>query len=101
MEFNITSSTLNSSYTYKDVIIVQGNFVKDATNDALTSIQGSCYRKTAAGEQGEYFGNFNGYPQSDGEIYYDLSQMKRSDSNLVWNAIDDIQAKIEGENSED
>lgn len=101
MEFNITSSTLNTSYTYKDVIIVQGNYVKDAVTGAITSIQGSCYRKTASGEQGEYFGNFNGYPQSDGEIFYDLSQMKRSDSNLVWNAIDDIQAEIEGENSED
>ena len=98
MEFNITSSTLNSSYNYKDVIIVQGNFVKDATTDALTSIQGSCYRKTASGEQGEYFGNFNGYPQSDGEIFYDLSQMKRSDSNLVWDAIDDIEAEIRGTN---
>lgn len=98
MEFNITSSTLNSSYNYKDVIIVQGNFVKDATNDALTSIQGSCYRKTAAGEQGDFFGSFNGYPQSDGEIYYDLSQMKRSDSNLVWDAIDDIEAKVLGTN---
>ena len=98
MEFNITSSTLNSSYNYKDVIIVQGNFVKDATTDAITSIQGSCYRKTAAGEQGDFFGTFNGYPQSDGEIYYDLSQMKRSDSNLVWDAIDDIEAEILGTN---
>jgi len=98
MEFNITSSTLNSSYNYKDVIIVQGNFVKDATTDAITSIQGSCYRKTAGGEQGDFFGTFNGYPQSDGEIYYDLSQMKRSDSNLVWNAIEDIEGEILGSN---
>lgn len=98
MEFIITSSTLNTSYNYKDVIIVQGNFVKDATTGDLTSINGSCYRKTAAGEMGDFFGSFNGYPQSDGEIYYDLSQMKRSDSNLVWNAIDDIEAQILGEN---
>ena len=98
MEFNITSSTLNSSYNYKDAIIVQGNFVKDATNETLQSINGSCYRKTAAGEMGDFFGSFNGYPQSDGEIYYDLSQMKRSDSNLVWDAIDDIEAEIIGTN---
>jgi hypothetical protein len=43
---------------------------------------------------GEYIGNFNGFPQSDGSINYDLSQMKRSDSNLVWDAIDDIEAQI-------
>lgn len=98
MEFNITSSTLNSSYIYKDVIIVQGNFGKDATTDTLTSIDGQCYRKTAAGEQGDYIGNFNGYPQSDGSISYDLSQMKRADNNLVWDAIDDIEAKVLGEN---
>lgn len=100
MEFIITSSTLNSSYNYEDVIIVQGNFVKDAIKDTLTSIEGQCYRKTAAGEQGDLFGHFNGYPQGD-EIVYDLSQMNRSDSNLVWDAIDDIEAKILGENSED
>ena len=100
MEFNITSSTLNSSYNYKDVIIVQGNFVKDATTGDLTSINGQCYRINASGQQGDYIGNFNGYPQSDGSISYDLSQMKRSDSNLVWDAIDDIEAKILGENEE-
>lgn len=94
MEFNITSSTLNTSYNYKDVIIVQGSFVKDATTGNLTSINGSCYRKNAQGEQGDYIGNFNGYPQADGEITYDLSQMKRSDSNLVWDAIDDIESQV-------
>ena len=94
MEFNIVSSTLNTSYNYKDVIIVQGSFVKDATTGNLTSINGQCYRKNAQGEQGDYIGNFNGYPQADGEITYDLSQMKRSDSNLVWDAIDDIESQV-------
>lgn len=94
MEFNIISSTLNTSYKYKDVIIVQGNFVKDAVSGKLTSINGQCYRKNAQGEQGDYIGNFNGYPQADGEITYDLSQMKRSDSNLVWDAIDDIESQV-------
>ena len=94
MEFNIISSTLNTSYKYKDVIIVQGNFVKDAVNGNLQSINGQCYRKNAQGEMGDYIGNFNGYPQPDGEITYDLSQMKRSDSNLVWDAIDDIESQV-------
>lgn len=94
MEFNITSSTLNTSYNYKDVIIVQGSYVKDAETQALQSINGSCYRKNAQGEMGDYIGNFNGYPNGDGEITYDLSQMKRADSNLVWDAIDAIEAEV-------
>lgn len=94
MEFNITSSTLNTSYDYKDVIIVQGSYIKDAVSDKLQSINGSCYRKNQDGTQGEYIGNFNGYPTADGELTYDLSQMKRSDSNLVWDAIDDIESQV-------
>lgn len=93
MEFNITSSTLNTSYDYKDVIIVQGSYIKDAVSDKLQSINGSCYRKNQDGTQGDYIGNFNGYPTADG-VSYDLSQMKRSDSNLVWDAIDDIESRV-------
>ena len=94
MEFNIISSTVDASYSYKDVIIVQGSIVKNAETLALQSISGNCYRKNAQGEMGDYIGNFNGYPNGDGEITYDLSQMKRSDSNLVWDAIDAIEAEI-------
>ena len=94
MEFNIISSTLNSSYKYKDVIIVQGNFVKDAVNGNLQSINGQCYRKNAQGEQGDLIGNFNGFRQPDGTITYDLSSMSRADSNLVWDAIDDIESQV-------
>ena len=93
MEFNINSSTLNSEYEYKNTgIIVQGSFVKNAVSGDLQSISGSCYRNNA-GQLGDYFGNFNGYPQGD-DITYDLSQMKRSDSNLVWDAIDDIESQV-------
>lgn len=94
MEFKITSSTLNSSYNYKDAIIVQGNFVKNAETGDLQSIQGTCYRKNEQGEMSQNFGWFNGTPNGDGEINYDLSAMSRTDSNLVWDAIDAIQAKI-------
>ena len=92
--FVINSQTLNAQYEYKDSsIIVQGNFVKDAANGTLQSIYGSCYRPNQEGGQGEFIGNFNGYPRN-GEIRYDLSEMTRSDSNLVWNAIDAIEAEI-------
>ena len=91
--FVIKSQTTNAQYEYKDEnIIVQGSFVKDAANGNLQSISGSCYRKDGD-EQGDYIGNFNGYPRN-GAIKYDLSEMTRQDSNLVWNAIDVIEAEI-------
>lgn len=95
--FEITSSTLNSNYEFKnDYVVVNGNFAKDAKADSLTNVSGSAYRKDSQGEQGEYIGNFNGYMR-DGEIKYSLSEMSRQDSNLVWDAIDAIEAHVIGE----
>lgn len=96
--FNVISSTLNSQYEYKDAnLVVNGSFAKDATTDTLQNISGSCYRITPEGEQGDYVGNFNGIMR-DGEIRYSLSEMSRKDSNKVWDAIDEIEVNILGEN---
>ena len=95
--FEITSSTLNSNYEFKnDYVVVVGNFAKDARTDAINNIAGTAYRKNEQGEQGEYIGNFNGYMR-DGGIKYSLSEMSRADSNLVWDAIDAIETHIIGE----
>ena len=92
-EFVIKSATKNAQYEYKDVnIIVTGSFVNNAQTDALISISGECYRNVD-GEMGDNFGYFNGYPSDDG-VLYDLSQMKRADSRIVWDAIDAIEAEI-------
>jgi hypothetical protein len=100
--FNITSSTLNNSYEYKATgIIVTGNYSKDAQNDKLQNVSGSCYRVNAQGEQGDYIGNFNGYVREGGEIRYSLSEMSRRDSNLVWDAIDEIETNITGNQVEE
>lgn len=96
--FNVISSTLNSSYEYKDAnLIVNGNYAKDAQNDTLQSISGSCYRITQDGNQGDYVGNFNGYMR-DGVIRYSLSEMTRTDSNHVWDSIGEIETYVLGEN---
>ena len=96
--FEIKNSTLNTNFEYKDAgIIVQGNFVKDTVNGTVQSVNGTCYRNTD-GNVGGSFGFFNGYPNGDGEIVYDLSQMIRKDSDLTWDAIDAIEAEILGEN---
>lgn len=96
--FNVISSTLNSQYEYKDAnLVVNGNYSKDATTNTLQNVSGSCYRITPDGGQGDYVGNFNGYMR-DGEILYSLSEMSRKDSNKVWDAIDEIESNILGEN---
>ena len=93
--FVITSSTSNSQFEYKNsAMVIQGNFAKDTTTDALQNISASCYRKNDSGEQGEYFGNFNGYCREDGEIRYSMSEMSRRDANSVWDAIDEIEPQI-------
>lgn len=97
--FAIKSQTNNATYEYTDEnLIVQGNFVKDSATNNLVSINGSCYVKTEQGQQGAYIGNFNGYMR-DGEIRYTMSEMSRRDSNKVWDAIDEIEAAITGENA--
>lgn len=97
--FNVTSSTLNSSYEYKNgVVVVTGNYSKDATTDTLQSIGGSVYNDNN-GEQGDYLGNFNGHMR-EGEILYSLSEMSRKDSNKVWDAIDEIEVYVLGENEQ-
>ena len=93
-EFKITGSTLNSQFEYKnDSIIINGSITQDATNEKVQNINAQCYRKNGD-SYGEGFGSFNGYPEADGGMRYDLSPMKRADSNLVWDAIDDIEAEI-------
>lgn len=97
--FEIKSQTNNATYEYKDEnLVVQGNYVKDGTSGDLVSVSGSCYRVNQQGQQGEYVGNFNGYMR-DGEIRYTMSEMSRKDSNNVWDAIDEIEAHILGENN--
>lgn len=92
-EFVVKSSTLNSQYEFKDVnLIVNGNFQKNAQDGKLTSISGECYRNVD-GNMGDSFGYFNGYPNGN-EMMYDLSQMKRADSELVWDAIEAIEEEV-------
>lgn len=92
MEFNIVSSTLNTSYNYKDVIIVQGSFVKDASNGNVQSISGSCYVNNL-NEQGQFVGNFNGYMR-DSKIKYSFSEVSLEDLDKVKAAIADIEAEL-------
>lgn len=96
--FEVTSSSLNVNYQYSnDVVIVSGNYSKNAQNDTLNNINGTVYMQNQDGEQGNFIGNFNG-TMRDGVIRYSLSEMSRADSNKVWDAIDGIEPYVLGEN---
>ena len=93
--FEIKNQTTDTQYEYRNEnIIVQGGYIKDAETDELKSVNGSCYRPTASEEEiGEDIGNFNGYMR-DGQIKYDMSEVTRQDSELVWIAITEIEQNI-------
>ena len=98
--FTITSSNLNCGYEYKNESVeVSGSYSKDATTDTMMNVSGTVYVTTPDG-RGDYIGNFNGYMR-DGEVRYSLSEMSRKNSNLVWNAIDEIELNIIGSNNEE
>lgn len=98
--FTVTSSNLNCGYEYKNESVeVTGSYSKDATTDTMTNVSGTAYVTTPDG-RGDYIGNFNGYMR-DGEVRYSLSEMSRKNSNLVWNAIDEIELNIIGTNEEE
>lgn len=93
--FKITSTTSTSNFEYTDKIAVKGYFNKDVDNNKVTSINADCYRIDEQGQIAQSFGRFSGSPDiQTGEFDYDLSKMSRSDSNLVWDAIEAIEPQI-------
>ena len=98
--FEVKTQTNNSTYEYTaSNIIVQGSYVKAIPSGDLQQINGQCYRPAQGGGIGEFFGNFNGFVRTEGgEVRYSMSEMSRQDANLVWDAIDEIELAILGEN---
>lgn len=96
----ITSSKLNEQFNYQNEdLFVIGSCDKDASNDnALINLSGQVYRNNE-GQQGDYVGNFMGYMR-DGVMKYSISEMTRTDANKTWDAIDEIQADLTGQNAE-
>jgi len=98
--FVITSSALNNQYTYTNAsVFVSGSYSLDAQTNVEQNISGQVYTVAQGGGQGDYIGNFNGYLNGD-EMQYTLSQMTRQKANMVWDAIDEIDAEIHGQNAE-
>lgn len=99
--FVVKNQTSNVQFEYSNnTMIVQGNYVKNATTGQLQTYTGQCYRKNQQGQQGEYFGNFSGFLRDGSqEIKYSMSEMSRRDSNAVWDAIDEIEPYVLGTDS--
>ena len=99
-KFNITSSTLNSSFTYENEnLSINGSFIQDAKTAELQNISGTAYKPNGEGQQGTYVGNFNGR-MVNGVMKYAFSDMTLQDTMLVLDAIDDVEKYINGENQE-
>lgn len=96
----ITSSKLNEQFNYQNEdLFVIGSGDKDASNDnALINLSGQVYRNNE-GQQGDYVGNFMGYMRY-GVMKYSISEMTRTDANKTWDAIDEIQDDLTGQNAE-
>ena len=93
-KFEIKSQSLTTQYEYtNDDVMVYGNYNSDKTEADVQSVNGQVYRKPEGEGRGEVVGNFSGTKGKDG-MEYSLSKMTRRNTNLVWDAIDGIEAHI-------
>ena len=97
--FVVKNQTSNVQFEYSnDTLIIQGQYAKNVSTSVLQSYSGSFYRKTEQGQMGEYFGNFNGYLRDgSAEVKYSMSEMSRTDASAAWDAIDEIEPYVIGE----
>lgn len=92
--FVVKSQSLTTQYEYtNDDVVVNGSFSSDKTEADVQGINGQVYRKPENEGRGDYVGNFTGTMGSEG-MEYSLSKMTRRNTNLVWDAIDGIEAHI-------
>lgn len=93
-KFEIKSQSLTTQYEYEnDDVNVNGTYNSDKTESEVQGINGQVYRKPEGEGRGEYVGNFTGTMGSEG-MEYSLSKMTRRNTNLVWDAIDGIEARV-------
>jgi hypothetical protein len=92
--FVVKSQSLTTQYEYtNDDVVVNGTYSSDKTEAEVQGINGQVYRKPEGEGRGEYVGNFTGTMGADG-MEYSLSKMTRRNTNLVWDAIDGIEARV-------
>lgn len=97
--FEILSVTMRQEYKVtQNTVITTGNI--DYQQNVVTAITGTLYEKTESGATGNYIGTFNGR-MVDGEMKYSFSEVDKTQSELLWAAIDVIEEAIfDNENAE-
>lgn len=92
--FVVKSQSLTTQYEYEnDDVTVSGKYSSDKTEAEVQGINGDVYHKPEGEGRGKYVGNFTGTTGSEG-MEYTLSKMTRRNTNLVWDAIDGIEARV-------
>ena len=92
--FVVKSQSLTTQYEYtNDDVVVNGTYSSNKSETEVQGINGQVYRKPEGEGHGEVVGNFTGTMSKDG-MKYSLSTMTRRNNNLVWNAIDGIEARV-------
>lgn len=89
-QFIVKSQVKHTDYEYRNsAVVVTGSIRYEVSTATVSEINGSVYEANQD-STGAYIGNFTGRP-NNGEMEYSLSQMKRSNSNKTWDAIDEIE----------
>ena len=97
----IKNEVSKTTFEYSnDKVIVQGEYEK-GLQGKLKTVKATCFHKNEDGTIGTNFGNFNGIMRADGKVHYSMSEMSREDSTTVWDAIDEMEPEIIGEDNED
>ena len=98
--FVIQSQKTTVDYKYTNTAntcIVTGQYSKNVSTGALESYNGQMYRVNQQGQQGEYIGNFNAYyREQQQQLKYNMSEIARKDSDLVWDTIDELEPYVLG-----
>ena len=95
--FTKTLVTIDNQYNYQNAsLIISGNYFVDGTTSAFKSVIGSVFSVDTELQQGEFIGTFNGSMIED-KMSYSISQMTKEKSDLVWEAIREIEPYILGE----
>ena len=97
----IKDSTSKTTFEYSnDKMIAQCEYEK-GLQGKLKTVKATCFHKNQDGTIGTNFGNFNGIMRADDKVHYSMSEMSREDSTTVWDAIDEMELKIIGEDIKD
>lgn len=98
--FTKTRSVLDNQYSYvNESLMIAGNYILDAATNAFINVSGSVFAVGVNGNQGDFIGSFNG-SMDDDKMSYSFSQMTKEQSDLVWEAVKEIEPYVLGKDKQ-